>query len=151
MEILRQYDGKWEFHVTDVDREKAEAIAGAWAESFAEVVMDSLEFQVELESARAEYMMINAEMLWEREYADNNVSPELRQRFKENDEFFREIVKNAQGISPYVEVVPASVENLPYDVMPNKGVMLFASVVSGALLMGIVFVILFGKEDEDVE
>lgn len=149
LKIVRQYDGIWEFHVIDKDREKAEQIAGAWAVAFSEEVMSSLEFQVELESLRAEYTIIQAEMLWEREYADNKVSPELRKAFLENDEFFKEIVFSATGISPYVEIVPTSVKNLPYTEQPIGGIVLLGAVVSGALLMAIVFIFMFSKEEED--
>lgn len=141
LRVVRQSDGIWELHVVSEDAGLSRAIAKAWAETFTNEVMSSLSFEKELEEARAKFLLIQSAKLCEIKESGHGPTAEDWPILDENAELFKQIVMNAKGISPYVEIVPVSVDDLAMNEMPTTSVVLFAGIILGmvaVLGMGLV-------------
>ncbi len=147
LRIVKQYDGIWELHVVSDDAALSEAVAGAWAMNFSSEVMGSLDFEKELEEARAKFLMIQSATVCEIKENDNAVKPEEWTVLNDAENFFKEIVTNAKGISPYVEISPVSVTNLVVHSTPVNSVILLASVFVGMFVILGLGLIILGKEE----
>ena len=134
LRIVKQYDGIWELHVVSDDAQVSQDVAKAWAVAFTNEVMGSLAFEKELEELRAEFMVIQDREVCEIE--TNQIdTPENWEILDENTEFFKEMVRNAKGISPFVEMNPVSVDNLVVDETPSMVVVDLVGILLGVLLM----------------
>lgn len=147
LRLVMQDDGVWELHVTSEDEELTRAVAKAWAMGFVDEVNEAVAFEADLELLRGGYVVMRGDFLATREEVGHANTKELQAMMDENDAFFKEMVRNAEGISPYVEVVPVSVSDLAVRRMPTRPVVLVASVLLG--MVGMMSVGLFVLRDED--
>lgn len=134
LRVVKQYDGIWELHAVSDDAQISQDVAKVWAEAFTEEVMGSLEFEKELEEVRAEYLIAQDHELCEIE--KNGTESQVNwDNLAKNTELFKEIVRNAKGISPYVEMNTVSVDNLIVNESPLNEIIYLVGVLSGILFV----------------
>jgi hypothetical protein len=134
LRIVKQYEGIWELHVSSNDAQLSQDVAKVWAVAFTEEVMGSLEFEKELEEARAEFLVLQDRELCEIE-KNGTESQENWDNLDKNVALFKEIVRNSKGISPYVEINPVSLENLIVNETPINAVVDLLGVFLGILFV----------------
>lgn len=142
IQLVKQYDGIWEMHVKSNDPDLSRAIAKSWAQAFTNEVMSSLDFQMELEELRADFLMVRTNTVCDIKEQNNNMTNDQRKLLDENEEYFKKIVRDAKGLSPFVEVVATSVDDLVVVETPVNSSILFAGVITGMLMMlglGLIF------------
>ncbi len=131
-------DGGWYFFAESSDPQQAEEIASAWAQVFYQQVIDAVEISAALEQYRveiAEFFRENPDM------SSAEISNLAEQRIPEYNQL--------KGISPYVEVSLAQVNDLQVVRKAPLSVYMLAGSVIGA--SGLAFAVLFwqGAKEQD--
>ncbi|MBW8010235.1 MAG: hypothetical protein FVQ83_03190 [Chloroflexi bacterium] len=139
MLILSQpAEGGWHFWAQDVDPQRAESLASAWAQAFIESAQQAVEVSSELETARA---ALNAVYLEEDEPDPETISA-LREQIVMHGE-------QLSGISPYVEVSLTQGANLPVTRIPQQGVFLLIGSLLGALSLAVAALFVMNNDPND--
>jgi hypothetical protein len=136
LSLSQPQDGGWDFFAESRDSQRAGQIAGAWAQSFYQQVYDAVE-----NSAAWEQYRVEVEALF-REYpgmSGSEISSLAEQQVPEYNQI--------KGISPYIELSLAQVEDLPVARKTSAAVYLLAGSVIGACSMA--FAVLFWQRAEE--
>ncbi len=124
-------DGEWHFLAQHEEAERAEQLAAAWAMAFMQSVEAGRRVAPELEAARAEL----GQIVSENPQVDGEQIAELLEQIVE-------LGKEAYGISPYLEVAPTQLSQLPVTrTVPQSAYLMLAALagVLAALLLALFF------------
>lgn len=133
LRLSQPREAGWHFWADDVDSKRAEQLAAAWAEAFAERVREAVSAELELQALRA---CLQAG-------EDCSCAPDLGERIAT-------LEQRATGINAYIEVHASQVSGLPVTRRTGLGTYVLAGAFTCLLLA--VFAVLFldgkGRPDE---
>lgn len=135
LQLSQPSDGGWRFAAQAPAPERAEEIAAAWAEAFAQQVAAGIELSGQWEQERQEIVSILQ--------GDPTMSGNDARRLVER---LAPTIAESKGISPYIELFLAQTEDLPVARTVSLSVFILVGSAIGAL--GLAFLTLFFSRDK---
>jgi len=139
LSLSQPEDGGWFFYADHKDAAMAEKIAGAWAETFYQQVLDGIEVSEYLVTIRAEIEKLYAE---DKEYSGGEARYLAEQLHPGLEE--------SKGISPYVEVTLSQSQNLSVQRVVPLSIYILAGSFIGALGLALGTIFMLRSEESDV-
>jgi hypothetical protein len=138
LSLSQPEDGAWHFFADSRDAAQAEKIAGIWAETFYQQVLDGIEISAVLEEYRAEIVRLmeeNPDMSsGEINYLATQLVPEINK---------------SMSITPYLELTLSQVNNLKIERNVPLSVYVLSGSVIGACGLAIATLMFLRKEELD--
>jgi hypothetical protein len=139
LSLSQPEDGGWYFYADHKDPAMAEKIAGAWAETFYQQVLDGVEISEYIVVIRAEINKLYAE--------DKGYSGGEARYLAEQ---MHPYLKESKGVSPYVEVTLSQSQNLEVKRLVPISVYILAGSFIGAFSLALTMIMMLKAEENDV-